>query len=142
MRVLRIKRRSVAKGLILIAADATQLAPYIAEIPKHVSDTWPGPYTWLLTPGITAPAWIRGRHDKIAVRVTAHPQAAALCQAAGIAIVSTSANRGGQKPARRYREVLQRFGHEVDLVLPGRVGDARAPTPIRDAATRQLIRTG
>jgi len=142
MRILRIKRRAAAKGLILIAAEATQLAPYVETIPPHVLKTWPGPHTWLLSPSVTAPAWIRGRHDKIAVRITAHPQAAALCRAAGMAIVSTSANRGGQKPVRRYREVLQRLGHEVDLVLPGRVGDAPAPTPIRDAATKQLIRAG
>jgi len=142
MRILRIKRRAAAKGLILIAAEATQLASYVETIPPHVLNTWPGPHTWLLSPSADAPAWIRGRHDKIAVRITAHRQAAALCRAAGMAIVSTSANRGGQKPARRYREVLQRLGHEVDWVLPGRVGDAPAPTPIRDAATKQLIRAG
>lgn len=142
MRLLRIKRRAIFKGLILIAADPAQLAAYVAAIPPHVARTWPGPFTWLLAPGLEAPAWIRGRHDKIAVRVTAHPQAAALCRVAGMAIVSTSANRAGQKPVRRFREALQQFGSEVDLVLPGRVGGAPAPTPIRDAANQALIRAG
>jgi L-threonylcarbamoyladenylate synthase len=88
------------------------------------------------------PGWITGRHDRIAVRVTAHPQAAALCHAAGMAIISTSANRGGEAPARTDREVSRRFGKLVDFILPGSVGDTAAPTPIRDAISGQLVRPG
>ncbi|MHB8536166.1 MAG: L-threonylcarbamoyladenylate synthase [Sulfuricaulis sp.] len=141
-RLLRIKHRPAAKGLILIAADVVQLAPYVDDIPAPVHATWPGAHTWLLEarPGI--PGWVTGRHSRIALRVTAHPQAAALCRAAGMALVSTSANRAGRVPARRYRDVLRQFMHEVDYVLPGRVGDAPAPTPIRDAANGALIRPG
>jgi L-threonylcarbamoyladenylate synthase len=76
------------------------------------------------------------------LRVSAHPQAAALCRAAGMAIVSTSANRAHDFPARSYREVLRRFGNDVDYVLPGIVGDASAPTPIRDAVTGDVVRPG
>jgi len=91
-------------------------------------------------PGV--PGWLTGDHSRIALRVTAHPQAAALCRAAGMAIVSTSANRGGGAPVRRYREAVHRFKGEVDYVLPGRVGDSPAPTPIRDAVTGELVRPG
>jgi L-threonylcarbamoyladenylate synthase len=142
LRLLHIKRRVPAKGLILIAANVAQLDSYVDDIPAPVLATWPGPHTWLLAPREGVPGWITGDHPGIAVRVTAHPQAAALCKAAGIAIVSTSANRGGGAPTRSYRETLRRFKGEVDYVLPGRVGDAPAPTPIRDAASGALIRPG
>ena len=142
LRLLRIKRRSPAKGLILIAADSDQLAPYIEHIPVPVATTWPGPNTWLLPKREGTPRWITGDHARIAVRVTAHAQAAALCQAAGMAIVSTSANRAGGVPVRSYREAVRRFGGAVDYVLPGLVGDAPAPTPIRDAVTGELVRSG
>lgn len=141
-RLLRLKRRPATKGLILLAGDISQLEPYVMEIPMHVRAAWPGPYTWLVTPRAGVARWITGRHSRVAVRVTAHPQAALLCRAARTPIVSTSANRGGQRPARGYREALQRLGRDVDYVLPGKVGDAPAPTPIRDAATRELIRAG
>jgi L-threonylcarbamoyladenylate synthase len=59
-----------------------------------------------------------------------------------MAIVSTSANRAGSQPARSYRETVRRFKGEVDYILPGRVGDAPAPTPIRDATTGELVRAG
>jgi len=141
-RLLRLKRRPVKKGLIILAADIHQLAPYAATVSASELATWPGPYTWLLPARPGVPAWITGRHDKIALRVTAHAQAAALCHAAGMAIVSTSANRGGERPARTDREVTRRFGKRVDYILPGTVGSATAPTPVRDALTGELIRPG
>ena len=142
LRLLRIKRRPPDKGLILIAADVAQFDSYVDNIPAPVLATWPGPHTWLLEPREGVPGWITGKHPGIAVRVTAHPQAAVLCRAAGMAIVSTSANRGGGAPTRRYRDTMRRFKGEVDFVLPGMVGDAPAPTPIRDAASGELVRPG
>lgn len=142
LRLLRLKRRPVKKGLIVLAADTRQLAPYLNEIPPQVAASWPGPHTWLLLPRPGVHGWITGRHEKIAVRVTAHAQAAALCHASGMAIISTSANRAGQAPARSTREVARRFGKLIDYILPGRVGDVSAPTPIRDAITGKLIRPG
>jgi L-threonylcarbamoyladenylate synthase len=142
LKLLRIKRRPPGKGLILIAADIDQLAPYVDDIPAHVRATWPGPHTWLLAARAGVPSWITGDHAKIALRVTAHVQAAALCRAAGMALVSTSANRAGGVPVRGYRDAVHRFKNEVDYVLPGMVGDAPAPTPIRDAATGELVRPG
>jgi len=142
LRLLRIKRRSLAKGLIIIAADTAQLAPYVEKIPAHVLATWPGARTWLLEARAEVPVWLMGDHPKIAVRVTAHPQAAALCRTAGMALVSTSANRAGSAPARRFRDVVRRFKGEVDYVLPGMVGDLPAPTRIHDAVTREPIRPG
>lgn len=142
IRLLRIKQRPVSKGLIVLAADVAQLTPYVPHIPPEVAASWPGPHTWLLPVKSGVPRWITGDHDKIAVRVTAHPQAAALCRAAGMAIISTSANRSAEVPARSGREVQRRFGNRIDFILPGRVGGAPAPTPIRDAETRILVRPG
>lgn len=142
LRLLRLKQRPVKKGLIVLAADIQQLHRYLEEIPASVSATWPGPFTWLLTPRAEVPAWVRGKHAKLAVRVTAHTQARSLCRTAGMAIISTSANRGGEVPARSDREAARRFGKDVDFVLRGKVGTAPAPTPIRDAATGKLIRAG
>ena len=142
MRLLRIKHRTPAKGLILIAADIEQLMPWVEEIPARVRATWPGAHTWLVKPRPGVPYWITGRHTRIAVRVTAVASVRALCLAAGMALVSTSANRSGQVPARSYREVLRRFGSEVDFVLPGRVDGHRQPTSITDADSGKIIRPG
>ena len=139
-RILKIKDRPADKGLILIACDTSQLTAFVTEIPRKALATWPGPFTWLLPATETTPPWIRGNHSRIAVRVTKHPQAAALCRTAGMAIVSTSANRAGEKPARTYKAVVERLGDELDYVLHGRIGKLRGPTPITDAATGQIVR--
>jgi L-threonylcarbamoyladenylate synthase len=140
LRILRLKRRPTGKGLILLAGDVAQLAPFVTEIPAAALASWPGPHTWLVTPSAATPKWITGRHPRVAVRVTGHAQAAMLCCLAKTPIVSTSANRAGETPARTHRDVLRRFGGLVDYVLPGAVGGAPTPTPIRDAVTNAIIR--
>jgi len=142
LRLLRLKERDIKTGLILIAATVEQLSPYAATFPRKALVTWPGPYTWLLEPTPSAPAWITGNHDRIAVRVTSHPQAAALCRQAGMAVVSTSANRAGQPSAKSHDEVSRCFGNEIDYVLPGEIGSLERPTPITDGVTGEIIRPG
>jgi len=144
MRLLAIKRRSVKLGLILIAADFAQLQPYIGTIDRvtlaRVARSWPGPVTWLLPAAEETPAWLCGVHDTIAVRVTAHPLAAALCAAAGHPLVSTSANRHREPPARTALQVRRRLGADIDLILNGHVGTLQRPTEIRDARTGRIVR--
>ena len=51
-RLLRLKQRPVEKGLILVAAEESQLYPLLEglsdEQRKLLSDSWPGPATWLI----------------------------------------------------------------------------------------------
>jgi L-threonylcarbamoyladenylate synthase len=143
-RILTIKQRPADKGLILIAAHAQDLYPYLGDIEQAVWDkvmaTWPGPYTWLLPAGKATSTLLTGRHSTLAVRVTAHPVARALCEAFGAPVVSTSANLAGQPPATTTQQVAEQLAGEVDMIVPGEIGDAKGPTSIRDALTDQLIR--
>ncbi len=144
LRLLKLKRRRVDKGLILIAADFAQLRPYLAPLTNQelapALKTWPGPHTWIIPASRRAPRWITGRHAGIAVRVTAHPVAAALCRAHGGALVSTSANRAGRPAARSAFETRLRLGREIDALVPGATGGLSKPTPIRDLRTGKQVR--
>ena len=143
-RLLAIKQRPLESGLILISSDMSQLHPYIRPLEpatlRRITATWPGPVTWLVPARAETPVWLRGRHDSIAVRITAHPLAAALCNALGQALVSTSANRHGRPPARTALQVRRRLGDAIDLVIPGATGSQSRPTEIRDARTGRVIR--
>lgn len=145
-RLLALKRRDPAKGLILIAAERDQLEPYVdfdsPAVTARITETWPGPATWLVPARPETPAWLTGKHDTLAVRVTAHPTAASLCRACGHAIVSTSANRSGQTPARSLTGVRIRFGDQLDAVVPGHCGTQARPTEIRDSRTGAVLRAG
>ena len=143
-RILAIKGRSASKGLILIAADPTQLAPFVEPLPAprmaEILGSWPGPNTWLLPARHTTPAWLTGRFDTLAVRVTAHPLAAGLCRSYGGAIVSTSANRAGKAPARSAFQVRRALDRTPDYVLAGACGGADRPSTIRDGRTGRVLR--
>jgi len=89
----------------------------------------------------SVPAWLAGAHAGIALRVTAHEPAAALCRAFGGALVSTSANRHGEPPARSAEDVKAAFGDEVDAILNAPVGGLERPTPIRDAMSGASVRS-
>jgi L-threonylcarbamoyladenylate synthase len=145
-RLLILKQRPRAKGLILIAAAPEQLDPFMAPLEpplrERVLARWPGPVTWVVPAAPTAPEWVRGAHETIAVRVTAHPLAASLCRAAGMAIVSTSANLSGHDPARSAQEVVAQLGGRVDCILEGALGGLDRPTEILDARTGQVLRSG
>lgn len=144
--LLQLKQRSVNKGLILIAADWSQCASLVHPLSddkmKTVLASWPGPVTWLLPASDRVPTWIRGAHKTVALRVTAHPVASALCQTYGQVLVSTSANIEGQPPARDSDTVKDYFGEAVVAIVLGDLGDLAAPTVIRDAETGDIIRLG
>ena len=143
-RILAIKERPASMGLILIAADMTQLEPWIEpvsqQIQARIAATWPGPVTWVLPARAWVPAWVHGGRGSLAVRVTAHAQCAALCRATGFPIVSTSANRSGRPPARTGIQVRRWFGSELDLILDGATGGRERPSEIRDAISGLPIR--
>lgn len=145
-RLLELKHRPMEKGLILIAAEYDQLLPYVRPLDVQrmgeILGTWPGPVTWLLPAQDDVPHWLRGRHDTLAVRVTAHPIAAALCRAHGGAIVSTSANVSGRPPARSALKVRRQFGAALHCILPGKTGAQRRPSTIRDGASGRVLRKG
>ena len=145
MSLLALKQRPIDKGLILLAANYSQLLPYVNDsaIPQDkrfsIFSCWPGPVTWLLPKSCAAPNWLTGGHDAIAVRVTGHPGARALCEKLGRPIVSTSANLTGQEPARNIKEAKHYFADSVHYV-EGNVGQALQPSTIKDALTGATIR--
>jgi len=142
-RLLRIKGRPQHKGLILIASRFNQLTSYLQPLTSQQQEELrcggTQAVTFLMPARPDCPRWLRGRYDTLAVRITAHPGAAALCNALHMALVSTSANHSGDKPVRTYAECLRRFGGRA-LVLPGRVGKRRRPSTIRDWTSGKIVR--
>ncbi len=143
-KLLTIKNRSWEKGLILIAAHLDQLLPYIKLTPgdsmNKIKSSWPGPFTWVFEATDRVPPWVKGRHSTIAVRVTSHPWAAALCNHTKGPIISTSANPSGLLATQERILVKKWFHHQIDYFLPGTPGPYTSPSEIRDARSGKLIR--
>jgi L-threonylcarbamoyladenylate synthase len=145
LKLLELKQRSVDKGLILVAANYSQLLPYVDDkaIPEqnrpNIFSSWPGPVTWLLPKSKAAPSWVTGVHNSIATRVPSFAPLVELCERLGKPIVSTSANLSGEPSCITIEEAKQQFGDNV-VYVDGKVQGRTSPSTIKDAMTGEVLR--
>lgn len=145
LKLLKLKKRPIEKGLILVANTVSQLLPYLddAKIPMHmrteIFSSWPGAITWLLPASKQTPNWLTGGSELIAVRVSQHPIVCQLCELLGKPLVSTSANVSGVEPARTANQLFQQFDSSL-LLIEGELGGADKPSQIRHGISGQTIR--
>ncbi|MGB9671218.1 MAG: L-threonylcarbamoyladenylate synthase [Halothiobacillaceae bacterium] len=143
-KLLELKRRPWHKGLILIAARPVQFEPFLAPLDtervERAHAHWPGPTTWLWPAQPWVSPLLRGEHHTLAVRVPGHPLARALCDAFGGALVSTSANRSVQEPARSPLEVRRKLGPCTAFIISGAVDRKARPSRIIDIRSGRILR--
>ena len=144
-KLLQIKNRPVEKGLILVAASLDQLPALASSLTatqrRTLEETWPGPVTWLIPdPEGSIPNWIKGEHESVAVRVSAHPLVRELCNRHGGALVSTSANDAGEPEIRSQSRLTEGFGGRIDAVIAGELGDSTETSQIRDLISGNRLR--
>jgi L-threonylcarbamoyladenylate synthase len=144
-RILKLKQRSLQKGLILIASDIEQLGALVEgwSLPQRrklicVDDIQPT--TWLVPHRGFLPDWITGQHATVALRVSSHPLVKSLCQGFGGMIVSTSANRAGLPAARNEVSARHYFGSRIDTYVAGATGGYNNPSRIVDFETGTQLR--
>ena len=146
-KLLRIKKRSSEKGLILLAANYSQLLAYIddSKIPQdkrlNMLSRWPDGITQLVPKNNKLSQLLTGTFSTIAVRLTSQPDVVALCNKINKPIVSTSANLSGQQPAKTWQEVEQRLSEKIDFIIKGNTLGYTQPSKIIDALTGETIRT-
>lgn len=143
LRLLKIKQRSVEKGLILIASSWSQAKDLVKiDLYKNcaIKPSSKNPVTWVFPAAKKVPHWVSGRFSSVAIRVTLHPIAKKLCQKFGGPIISTSANVVDKNPARNVKQLSKQFVRAVDFIISGRIGSLKKPTEIRDVKTNKLIR--
>lgn len=140
-RILALKQRPEAMGLILIGSRFEQFGDWVGDAdPAAALATWPGPVTWLFPRAAETPGWIAGDHSTQAIRVTAHEVSRAICEAFGGPVVSTSANPHSAPPARAAGEVEAYFGEFIQGIVAGPLGGLDNCSEIRDLATGEILR--
>ncbi len=148
-RLLAIKHRSVKKGLILIGANRQQLAPYISSLSDRLwqkltglnkGTTTPRATTWIVPAATSASPWIRGNRDTVAVRITRHSLARALCLGCNSALISTSANESGSPSVCNDMDLSPALVNQLDYLLRGKCGKDSVPSRIEDIMTGEIIR--
>jgi len=144
LRLIDLKKRNINQGLILVASHFEQLQPLLcplsAAIRRRVTQARKSPVTWVLPCLPEIPFWLRGRHDSLAIRVSNHPVAAALCDRWDGPLVSSSANAHGKHPATNPLAVRKAFNGQLDYILHGTHACTNKPSEIRNGTTGELLR--
>lgn len=121
-KLLALKQRPEEKGLILIASDLKYLLPYIDENKMNeqawqkLSQVGEQAITWIVPVKESVPTFLTGKFDTIAVRLCHLLAITQLCEAAGFALTSTSANLSGLPPCRTSTEVKTQFGENFPVL--------------------------
>jgi len=142
-KLLAIKQRDPSKGLILLAANASQFDGWIRlppslVLPPPLPDQ---PITWIAPAGEKCEFLIQGDNTGIAVRITTNPTALAICKAVDSPIVSTSANLSGQPVAHDQSNLRRQFDGLVDYIVPGDCGPSAGPSEIRHLESGAVLRS-
>ena len=142
-RILKIKHRDSSKGLILLVSDIRQASQFIQplnnESVSKLNMTLDQATTWLLPKASQTSRLICGAHSKVAIRITKHPIARALCHQLGSPIVSTSCNLNGEPPYFQAGLIPAQLSTHLDLILAGDCG-GQAPSMIVDFISGEQIR--
>ena len=146
-KLLKIKSRSVDKGLILLAGTFEQLTPYIdcssfsKQQMEAMLNRWPNGISQIVPAGPKTKKFISGRFNTVAVRLTTQPDVMQICQQLNKPIVSTSANLSGQVPARIWQQIVPPLSNQIDYLVQGETLGYKQPSKIIDAKTGEIIRT-
>ncbi len=143
-RINRLKGRDARKGLILLASRLEQLDTLIDVNDRTQRAAIVGtrdPTSWIVPARPAVPSWLTGGRNSLAIRISAHPVVMQLCDSLGHALVSTSANPAGKKPALNALQLHRHFEGLVDAILVSHHNCSGRPSTIRDLRTGQLLRT-
>lgn len=147
-RIYEIKGRDQSKPLPVLLSSIDKIS-LVADMPgDHVvqllRELWPGGLTIALPAKQGVPDQVIAPDGTVGLRVPDHSIALTLCERAGGALATTSANRSGEAPACSADEITAQLGDAIDVVLHGGFAPCGKPsTVIRvDNARIATIRAG
>lgn len=147
-RIFAIKGRDREKSLPVLLSSIDRISLVSPAPPEPVRrllrEFWPGGLTVVLPalPGL--PPQVVAPDGTVGVRVPDHSIALTLCERAGGALATTSANRSGEAPACSAGDITSQLDDGIAIVLDGGFAPCgEASTVIRvDGARITVIRAG
>lgn len=118
-RIVRIKRRSGEKGLIVLIRDVEMLDRHFhvsSELLRRYSRNQK-PLTLILHPKSPFPEEVSGGRDSVAVRISPSPFVREVLSRVGEPITSTSANISGKGNSNRFIDIRRDFPSGIDVIV-------------------------
>lgn len=119
--IFEIKGRSSQKPILVLIHNLIELDLLVKRVSpiaeKIIAKFWPGGVTLIFEAKENLPINLTSGTDKIGIRLTYHPVALALAEAAGSPITGTSANLSGQPGISKIDELDPKLAENLDLIL-------------------------
>ena len=146
-RLVRVRGRDDGKPILVLVRDlamASLVACAVSPAAERLArQFWPGPLTLVLPARAGLPAALTAGTGTIGVRVSSHPQAAALVAALDGPLTAPSANPPGLDPAHSAAAARGYFGTAVDHYLDGGGLPGGASTvAVAEGNTVRVLRAG
>ncbi|ADO72160.1 L-threonylcarbamoyladenylate synthase [Stigmatella aurantiaca] len=123
-RLYQLKGRDKKKPLSFLCPDLSDVAKY-AHVSNFAYRTMkgltPGAFTFILEATRIVPDMMMSRQKQVGIRVPDAPLARALAAGLGRPLVTTSASDEEGEPLIDARDIKERLGHGLDLILDGGV---------------------
>ncbi|MDT8282947.1 MAG: L-threonylcarbamoyladenylate synthase [Gammaproteobacteria bacterium] len=141
-RLNTIKQRAPGKQFILLCGDLDQLRPLILlnEAQKNTISRNNEPISWVVDARASAPSWLCSDDHTLTIRISRQRDVQRLCQILGHAIISTSANLSGKKPAKNALELHKYFHFSIDKILASNKNLNAKPSKIIRLCDNHVIR--
>ena len=140
-RLTRIKMRPQHKPFLLLASSHKQLSNFITtdiQLQSALAESTTAT-TYLMNAASTCPEALIGPNQKVAARLSQHPNITGLCHMLG-ALASTSANLSGQDTVLNLAELRRQFGPELDYLYDSGIKGSGKSSRIINLETKQILR--
>ncbi|RKZ60896.1 MAG: tRNA threonylcarbamoyladenosine biosynthesis protein RimN, partial [Gammaproteobacteria bacterium] len=137
-----IKQRPLNKQFILLASDIDQVRPLLQldDGQEKTITQRTEPTSWIVNANQKAPAWLVDENNTITTRISKHANIERLCSILGHAIISTSANISGKRPARNTLDLHKYFHDCVDKIITSDQNQMVRPSKIIRLCDNEIIR--
>jgi L-threonylcarbamoyladenylate synthase len=129
------------KPLPLVCSDmeaARRIVEFNPAAERLAERFWPGPLMLVLPAKVEYSIWVNHGAKTLGLRVPGHEVSRKLAKLSGGVIVSTSANRSGEKPHNSASGAAEELGEDVDLILDGGRTPLTEPSTVLDLSGEQI----
>lgn len=143
-RIRKIRKLDDKHHFTLVCHDFSQLGQLVMISNSNfrlIKSLTPGSYTFILKGTKEVPrATLNKKKHSVGVRIPNHKVALSLVEALGEAILScTLILPGEEEPLNNAADVIEKLGHELDVIVDAPIGNPQATTVINMEGDRPVV---
>ncbi len=121
-RLIQVKRRPPEKPFTLMCGDIKDIYKYAEVSPladKLIKKFMPGQFTIILKAKPGLPNWVVSKEGNVGIRVPDNKLVSSLIKGVGSPLLVPSANKSGEPPLTKDKDVINIFNNEIDGIIKG-----------------------